>query len=269
MDYIKTVPNESVDLVMTDPPYESLRRWEGVGTTARMGMGKEGSGSDDEENKFYPTIPNDDLPDLVQHIYRVLKPGCHAYVMCDEITERLIYEYAVKELVFTPADEYGTEPYRRLIWDKMAPGMGYSYRRQYEFVVMMWKGEKKRKDGTRRGKRKLNDLGVPDILRFKRVPPIQQHVPTEKPVELFELLIKQSTQPGELVLDMFMGAGTTAVAAIHQSRQWAGCELLQKHADRANMRIAKEMKPAAPVTVATPPIITTAGQRPLWSEQTA
>lgn len=241
LDYIKAIPDDSIDLVLTDPAYESMMRWQGIGTTARMGMGKEGSGSDDLDDKFFPTIPNTDLPDLVQHIYRVLRPGHHAYIVCDEITERLIYRYAIEEQVFTPTDEYGTEAYRRLIWDKMAPGMGYSYRRQYENVVMLWKGERRHKSGHRRGKRKLNDLGIPDILRFKRVAKSQAIVPTQKPVELFELFINQSTRPGETVLDLFMGAGTTAVAAIHTGRNWMGCELLQKHADRANLWIAREL----------------------------
>ena len=265
LDYIQTVPDESVDLVLTDPAYESMRRWEGVGTTARMGMGKEGSGSDNEEDKFFPTIPNEDIPDLVQHIYRVLRPGRHAYIMCDEITERLIYRYAIEERVFTPTDDYGTEPYRRLVldewddenplshyrlivWDKMAPGMVYSYRRQYEFIVMLWKGEKVRRDGTRRGKRRLNSNSIPDVLRFKRIPPTQALVPTQKPVELFELLIGQSTFPLEVVMDPFMGSGTTAVAALRQGRNWTGCELLQKHADKANFRIAHEKRNEAPAS---------------------
>jgi DNA modification methylase len=41
-----------------------------------------------------------------------------------------------------------------------------------------------------------------------------------------------------------MGSGTSAVAAIRQGRHWTGCELLQKHADRATMRIASEKRSA-------------------------
>ena len=66
-----------------------------------------------------------------------------------------------------------------------------------------------------RKKRQLNDYGIQDILRFKRIPPTQSIVPTQKPVELFEVLVKQSTKKeNELVLDSFMGSGTTAIASI-------------------------------------------------------
>jgi site-specific DNA-methyltransferase (adenine-specific) len=75
-------PGNSFDLVLTDPPYETLNKWVGVGTTARMGLGREGSASCDPE-KFYGTIDNDQLGLLLSELFRVLKPNRHAYVMCE------------------------------------------------------------------------------------------------------------------------------------------------------------------------------------------
>lgn len=61
--------------------------------------------------------------------------------------------------------------------------------------------------------------------------------PTQKPVELIEKLILDSTKPGDTVLDCFMGSGTTAVAALKNGRNFYGFELQQKYVDIANKRI--------------------------------
>jgi len=218
------LPDECIDLIATDPPYESLRKWEGIGTTARMGMGKKGSKADDP-SKFFPTIPNDDLPDLVQEFCRILKPNRHIYIMCDFETLKILHSVAIGEGVFAPVGYHGLYPAcKPLIWDKVAMGTGYTYRHQYEFVFMLWKGPKKRQ---------LNDLSIPDILRFKRIAGKERVVPTQKPIDLFELLISQSTNEGEIVFDPFYGAGTTLVAADRLKRLWFGCDIQQQCWEKA------------------------------------
>ena len=62
--------------------------------------------------------------------------------------------------------------------------------------------------------------------------------PTQKPVELFEYLIKTYTNPGELVLDTCMGSGTTAVACINTGRNYTGFELDEKYYTTAVKRIS-------------------------------
>ena len=228
MDIISQIPNESVDLVATDPPWETLLRWQGIGTTARMGLGRKGSKSHDP-NKFFPVIPNEDLPDLVQEIHRILKPSTHCYIMCDFETLKLLNYFAIEEGVFSPAG-YGKlfDSCKPLIWDKMAMGTGYTYRQQYEFVFMLWKGPTKRR---------LNDLSIPDVLRFKRVWGKDKLTPTQKPVGLFDCLIRQSSNEGEIVVDPFMGSGTTAVAADRLGRRWFGCDISEQYVKLALERI--------------------------------
>ena len=69
--------------------------------------------------------------------------------------------------------------------------------------------------------------------------------PTQKPVALVERCILASTDEAALVLDPFMGGGTTAVACIRQSRQFVGIELDEAHAKLAVRRIkAGEVSPA-------------------------
>jgi len=71
---------------------------------------------------------------------------------------------------------------------------------------------------------------------------LNRHHPTQKPVALFEYLIKTYTNEGDLVLDSCIGSGTTAIAAIKTNRNYIGMELLQKYVDIANERIERELK---------------------------
>ncbi len=89
--------------------------------------------------------------------------------------------------------------------------MGYHYRARYEFILFFEKG-----------KRKLNDLSVPDVLEYKRV---WKGYPTEKPVELLEVLIRQSSSENEIVADSFFGSGSTLIAANNLSRKYIGCDI--------------------------------------------
>lgn len=115
-------------------------------------------------------------------------------------------------------------------------GMGYHYRARYECILFFEKG-----------KRKLNDLGIADILQAPRV---NGGYPAEKPPSVSETLITQSTEPGQLVIDPFMGSGSVGVAAISRGRNFLGNDLCQEAVDITRSRLlethAVEDKPAAP-----------------------
>ena len=66
--------------------------------------------------------------------------------------------------------------------------------------------------------------------------------PTQKPVALFEYLIKTYTNEGETVLDNCMGSGTTAIACINTNRNYIGFELDEEYYNLANERISKTLK---------------------------
>jgi site-specific DNA-methyltransferase (adenine-specific) len=80
------------------------------------------------------------------------------------------------------------------------------------------------------------------VLEFKKDDAIRLH-PTQKPVALFEYLIKTYTQPGEIVLDNCIGSGTTAIAAHNTGRFFIGiekepkyCEIARKRLEQAQMQ---------------------------------
>ncbi|MEO8707289.1 MAG: DNA methyltransferase, partial [Kofleriaceae bacterium] len=85
-----------------------------------------------------------------------------------------------------------------------------------------------------KGKRKLNNLGIADILEAKR---IHNGYPAEKPTSISQTLIEQSTQPGEIVIDPFMGSGSVGGAAIASGRSFCGNDLCTEAVDIARERL--------------------------------
>lgn len=208
IEWLKTLENESVDLVATDPPYESLEKHRKIGTTTRLKNSKASS------NQWFDIFPNSRFLELFQQVFRVLKKNTHFYMMCDQETA-----FIVKSI----GEEAGFKFWKPIVWDKMKIGMGYHYRARYEFILFFEKG-----------KRKVNDLSIPDVLA---VPRVFRGYPTEKPVDLLEILIKQSTIPGELVCDPFMGSGTTGVAALQLNRNFLGNDSCEEAVSVARQRL--------------------------------
>ena len=200
-EWLPSLDAESVDLTITDPPYESLEKHRRIGTTTRL------------KKEWFDVIPNERYPELLAQLYRVHRPDTHLYLFSDHETFPIAVE---------AGRAAGWKFWKPLVWDKVAIGMGYHYRARYEFVLFFEKG-----------KRRLSDLSVPDVLQYKRV---RGGYPTEKPTELCELLIRQSSQRGEVVCDPFMGSGTTAVAAGRYERSFIGCDLSDKAVAQAEMR---------------------------------
>jgi site-specific DNA-methyltransferase (adenine-specific) len=196
VSYLRTLPAESVDLLATDPAYESLEKHRAVGTTTRL---KVSAGS---SNTWFSIFPNARFGELFAEVYRVLKRDTHFYLMCDPETA-----FIAKPL----AEGAGFKFWKPLVWDKASIGMGYHYRARYEFVLFFEKG-----------KRRLADLGIADVLN---VPRIRGGYPAEKPSALFEILIGQSTSEGDLIVDPFMGSGSVGVAALKLGRRFAGNDI--------------------------------------------
>jgi site-specific DNA-methyltransferase (adenine-specific) len=196
VSWLRDLPAESVDLLITDPAYESLEKHRAVGTTTRLKHSKASS------NDWFKIFPNARFGELFAEIHRVLRRNTHFYLLCDAETM----------FVAKPeAERAGFRFWKPLVWDKCSIGMGYHYRARYELILFFEKG-----------KRRLNDLGVPDVMA---VPRIRGGYPAEKPPEIAEVLIAQSSQPGEVVADPFMGSGSVGIAALRHGRRFLGNDL--------------------------------------------
>lgn len=101
--WLGDLPSESVDLVITDPPYESLEKHRAIGTTTRLKHSKSSS------NDWFSIFPNARFPELFQQVYRVLKKNAHFYLYCDPETM-----FVAKPL----AEDVGFKFWKPLVWDK-------------------------------------------------------------------------------------------------------------------------------------------------------
>ena len=227
VEWLREIPRESIDLVITDPPYESLEKHRAVGTTTRLKRSKASS------NDWFQIFPNSRFEELFTEIYRVLVKNSHFYLLCDQETA-----FVAKPI----GEQCGFRFWKPLVWDKMRIGMGYHYRARYELILFFEKG-----------KRKLNNLAIPDVLQVARV---HRGYPAEKPVELSQILIEQSSREGEIVVDSFFGSGSVGAAALSLGRYFAGSDICAEAVSVARDRLVDaggretESVPAREQTVA-------------------
>jgi site-specific DNA-methyltransferase (adenine-specific) len=194
--FLAELPKGSVDLLITDPPYESLEKHRAVGTTTRLKQSKASS------NRWFEIFKNERFEELFAQVHRVLADDAHFYLFCDQETM-----FAAVPM----AEACGFKFWKPLVWDKVQIGMGYHYRARYELILFFEKG-----------KRRLADLGVADVLTFPRV---RDGYPTEKPSELCEVLVRQSSSEGQVVCDPFSGSGATGAAALRLGRHFCGSDI--------------------------------------------
>jgi site-specific DNA-methyltransferase (adenine-specific) len=208
VELLRALPSASVDLLVTDPAYESLEKHRAIGTTTRLKHSKASS------NDWFHIFPNARFEELFVEAYRVLKKNTHLYMFCDQETM-----FVAKPI----AERAGFKFWKPLVWDKRSIGMGYHYRSRYELVLFFEKG-----------KRKLASLSVPDILEQPR---IRGGYPSEKPPEVSEVLVRQSSAPGELVVDPFSGSGSVGVASLRLGRRFLGGDICDEAVRIATARL--------------------------------
>jgi len=219
VDWLRAQPAESIDLLITDPAYESLEKHRAIGTTTRLKHSKSSS------NDWFQIFPNARFGELFQEAFRVLKRNTHFYLLCDAETM-----FVAKPV----AEGAGFKFWKPLVWDKCTIGMGYHYRARYEFILFFEKG-----------KRRLNNLGIADVIS---VPRVRGGYPAEKPWEVAETLIGQSSVPGEIVADPFMGSGSVGVAALHCGRRFLGNDLNPEAVQIARQRLSSVGEPGLSAT---------------------
>ena len=215
LELMKGIPDESVDLIVTDPPYKITSRGNG-GNSGGMFQKK-------IVNKGKVFNNNDiSIKDYLGEFYRILKPQTHCYIMTNNknITEFLM---AIKESDF--------HFIKNLVWVKDNKIMGQSYMSQFEYIIFLRKGCHK----------KINNCGESDVLTFPNKKLKDENGKTihdtEKPVGLMNVLIDNSSQPYDLVLDPFMGIGSTGVACRNTNRNFIGFELDEEYFNIAKDRL--------------------------------
>ena len=118
-----------------------------------------------------------------------------------------------------------------LVWDKGVIGMGSPWRHTHELLIAgRWSGSKWSGGG-----------GQSDVLRVKSVPSAERRHPVDKPTDLLRQLILPTTDPGDTVLDPFLGGGSTLTAAKDLGRRVIGIEIEERSCEIAANRCRQEV----------------------------
>lgn len=204
------IEDSSIDLIVTDPPYKTISG----------GKGKKGDGSPSgilakNDGKIFKE--NDlDFSLFFKESYRVLKDSSHMYVMTNLLN--------LNELMMIGV-ENGFMIHNLLVWEKNNVTPNRWYMKNCEYIIFFRKGKAK----------PINNMSSKTVHQFNNTR--DRIHPTQKPVELMSLYINNSSEAGDVVLDPFMGSGSTAVASILNNRNYIGFELDKEYFDSCLSRI--------------------------------
>jgi len=209
---MKKIDDKSIDLVVTDPPYPMIKRGQkgDVGGILATDLAGEGKIFEDNNIKFTEYVPE---------LYRVLKEDSHCYIMIN---------YHNLNKLINIAQEVGFKLQNILVWKKQNCTPSNWYMKNNEFILFFRKGKAV----------PINNKGTKAVLEYDNIIRNKLH-PTQKPIKLLEVLINNSTQKGEIVLDPFMGSGSTAIASLINKRRFIGFEVNKKYFNITNRRLGK------------------------------
>jgi site-specific DNA-methyltransferase (adenine-specific) len=211
LDFLKSLPDESVDIIITDPGYS------GMNNKLNFGRGRiVGNYQKKDNDKWFTEFKDEpnNFKKLLTECFRVMKNNRHIYIMFDNFS--ILSLGSIMREVFNVKNI--------IVWDKMNIGMGHYFRRRHEFIIFATKGYKK-----------LNTRDIPDVWKIKRV--LRGIYPTQKPVELFDYMLKGSFEEGFMVCDPFVGSGSSIISALKYKGNFIGADISNKACEIANKRV--------------------------------
>ena len=222
--FMEALPAGSVDLILTDPPYCISKKTgfsEVVNGVQRFAVSMDFGSWDHVEV---------DLNALATAFYRSLRRGGTAIIWYD------VWKIGkVKEAM----EAAGFKMLRQIIWQKTNPvplNMRATYLSNSREMAVV---------GVKAGKPTFNSEYDSGVYTY----PIPRHNgkrqhPTQKSLDLFEELIRKHSDAGDLVVDPFLGAGTTGVAAVKNLRRFAGCDINVEYVKISQERLSVRGKQA-------------------------
>lgn len=154
---------------------------------------------------------------VFHEMLRVVSDAGRLFVFCDGTSYPVVFRAA-----------YGRMSTALIVWDKGRIGMGREFRKSHELIMHGWRpGTPIFADG----------VGRADVIRCSPVGDERLH-DAQKPAELIQELL---TVCGAIVLDPFMGSGTSCIAAIRTGREFIGCEIDPGTFDLAVSRVKAEL----------------------------
>lgn len=202
--------NESMDLIVTDPPYL-------INYRSKWNL---------NSNSSKPILGDDDynlIERAISEMYRVLKHNAAAYIFCSPKKVEHFIRYC-QNAGFTIKNS--------IVWVKnnwTSGDLKAQYGQQYEIILLLNKGRKC-----------FNGKRLTDVWYFNRVPFQHQYHPNEKPVKLLEQCIIKHSGKGDIVLDPFMGSGSVGVSCLDTGRNFIGIEKDMNYYLIARKRISEQ-----------------------------
>lgn len=224
LELLKDIPDKSIDLVVTDCPYHIVS-----GGCTNIPRKDEPSGIFNRRNTFTQAnaksgklFDNNDIEfeDWLPELFRILKQDTHCYIM---INARNLKQLQLE------AEKAGFKFQNILVWKKNNATPNRYYLNNCEFILMLRKGKAKN----------INNMGTKNVLEIPNIIGNKKH-PTEKPVELMKILVENSSNEGDVVIDPFMGVGATGVACKNLNRNFIGIEIDERYYNIAKERIEKD-----------------------------
>lgn len=208
-----------IDCIIVDPPYGMAFR----SNSAQLPSGK----------RWVRDIEGDDNLDGALELFAaVMRPLMG--LLSEEADVYVFTRWTILGPWCDAVAELGLAVTNCLVWDKGTPGMGDvkgNWGNTHELIIYAKHG--RRSPPERRS----------SIIAVDRVDNHSHVHPTQKPVPLLEVLLRMSTQPGDLVVDPFCGSGSTVVAAQRLGRAAIGIELDAEHARNARERLSQPVMP--------------------------
>lgn len=219
---LKDIPDHSINLILCDPPY-NLANY----STGNMNFDWRAEVNNDVAEWDEVTL---NPADLVSEFKRVIKPDGNIFIFT---SYNLIGKY---HEVFDP--EFDT--FQFMVWHKTNPIPNIrksSFLNSCELIVCLW--NKGHTWNFSKQNEMHNFIESPICMGAERLK--EPKHPTQKPVKILEHIIKIASNENDLVLDMFMGVGSTGVACMNLNRRFIGIEL-DKEYYNASVKRLKELK---------------------------
>jgi len=225
LEIMRSLDNESIDLVFTDPPYNVSRKNK-IYREYRSGKRKDISFDFGEWDYDFQIEP------FLQESKRVLKNNGSVIVWTSEKLFGKYYEWFEKNMY----------PKQLLVWVKTNPLPQFrlvGYRRATE--LMYWALKKKHTKNNENflflKQKEMNNVFYAPIVGGNE----RTEHPTQKPLSISQEIIKRHCREDGIVLDPFMGSGTTCLAAKNLKRNFIGIEIDPKYYEIARNRIYGEL----------------------------
>ena len=243
---LKKLATESIDLVVSDVPYKIKAGGiksqvsdddVGGGIFIKRNFVSDGTACSNKwikKNSNYIAAAksgkmfkhNDiEFDEWMPDVYRVLKKGTHCYLM---VNGSNLCKLQVS------AEKSGFVFQQLIVWSKNNCTPNRYYMGSAEFILML----------SKRPAKSINNKGTKNILTIPNIIGNKLH-PTEKPVELMDIFIENSSVNGDVVLDMFCGSGATLLSAKKLNRKYIGIEIDEEYVNVSTGRLSISVVPTS------------------------